>query len=199
MGADIRLDQRGARRVDEPEVTDAQRRGDDTVELEDDRRVRTEDPHAEFTPDAVVAASGEGLAGRMQARRERALHVGPKTFAIPGWDGDLEIVARPYARRKDLVEGVAPEKFIIGATQELRYRDGPDGDWETIPGKWGKGLAAMMGVTVDSASALVRAVFSRPVDGEWVENPVAIDAFAVELMGWMEGRSSEVDEQLGEP
>jgi hypothetical protein len=198
VSADLHVGPRGITREQPPppEVDDATRRG----EVPDDDASEVQ-AHAEpegFAPEDAADAAGGGLAEQLQARRAAQLQRKAKEFPIPGWDGDLVIEVRPFADRRKIQEGISAELFIAGATHRLKFRHGPGEPWQIIKGKWSPTFAKMLGARADSVSALIRDVFSTPVDGELVENPLALEGFTVELMAWMRDVGDEADADLGE-
>lgn len=137
------------------------------------------------TPERVAEATNGSLAARLRAKHAE-IQQGTKQFEVPGWDGDLVIVARVVRDRKQLAQGMTNEQLIVEATTQVLYRD-EDGELQDIGG-W-KGVGEHMGLTDFTLGQVVRAV---------LDNPLRLDGFAEGLISWMMGRRSAVEAVLGE-
>jgi hypothetical protein len=130
------------------------------------------------------AADGS-LAGRLRAvltdEGERT-----REFPVPGRDG-LVLVARAVRDRKQIDAGMSNARLILEATDRLLLRD-EDGGTETIEGGW-QGVADIMGASEESLGRVVTAV---------LDNPLRLDGFAEQLITWMMGRRSQIEQLLGE-
>lgn len=153
--------------------------------------------------EALVAASGGGLADRMRAR-QRAMSA-TEEFPVPGWtlpDGSpgLILVAKTFGDRAAYMKGISLEVFIAKSTHKLLFVD-EDGTREEIPGGWGPGLCKIMGVDVAKATDLIRLVISKPDADDparMVPNVVGIGALAQAIMAWSETGQRQAEEDLGE-
>lgn len=136
-------------------------------------------------PEQVAAATDGSLAARLRAKHAE-IQQGTETFDVPGWDGDLVVKAKVLRDRKRLAEGISNEALVVEATEQVLYRD-DDGELRDIGG-W-KGVGEIMGLTGVTLGQVVRAV---------LDNPLRLDGFAEQLISWMMGRRSRIEQVLGE-
>ena len=138
------------------------------------------------TPESVADAVDGSLAARLRAKHAE-IKKGTEQFDVPGWDGDLVVEVRALRDRKKLAAGMRNEELILDATTSVLFRD-EDGELKDIGG-WG-GVGRIMGLTGDGVTlgAIVRAV---------LDNPLRLDGFAEQLIAWMMGRQSAIEQALG--
>jgi hypothetical protein len=105
---------------------------------------------------------------------------------VPGWDGDLVLVAKVVRDRKQLAAGMTNEQLVVEATTQVLYRD-DDGELQDIGG-W-QAVGEIMGLSNFTLGQVIRGV---------LDNPLRLDGFAETLISWMMGRRSAVEAALGE-
>jgi hypothetical protein len=138
------------------------------------------------SPEEIADATNGSLAARMRAKHEE-IKKSAKQFPVPGWDGDLVIVARVLRDRKKLSAGLTNEQLIVEVTTQVLYRD-EEGELKDCGG-W-QGVGKLMGVSGDfTLGQIVRAV---------LDNPLRLDAFAETVIAWVAGRQSVIERVLGE-
>lgn len=136
---------------------------------------------------AVAAASGSGLAARLQAGVRRLEADRTREFPIPGWDGDLVVRARKLDE-STIDKADTSLKTIALATDAVLLREHEDGPFTEL--SW-RGIGDQMGTPADVAvSQIIAAVFDR--------NGAAIRVFCAEMLAWMAGRQAAIDQLLGE-
>lgn len=136
---------------------------------------------------ALAAATGAGLAGRLQAGVKRLQADRTHRFDVPGWDGDLVVRAKkldePTIDRADTAL-----KTIALATDTVLLREDPDAPFQELT--W-RQIGDMMGAPAETTvTTIIAGVFDR--------NGAAIRVFCGELLAWMAGRQAAIDQLLGE-
>lgn len=138
-------------------------------------------------PEVVAAAADGGSLGAKLRAKLAQIEKGTKEFDIPGWDGELVMVAQIVRDSKQIAQGMTNEQLIIAATQKIQARN-DDGELEDLGG-W-EAVGAVMGMQGEyTLGQVVRAV---------LDNTLRLDAFAVVLTSWMAGRKSVIEQVLGE-
>jgi hypothetical protein len=130
-------------------------------------------------PEDVSAAVDGSLAAKMRAQAKRIRGRRTERFPIP--DTDLVVEAKVIKDARSVRTGLKSEMFIIRATSRLLLVD-EDGVEDEVPG--------LLGVKVEKAADLVKFVFGR--------NPWALDRFVADMLLWMQGRTAQLEEDLGE-
>jgi hypothetical protein len=157
----------------------------------------------QVTADQMVGAHGGSIADQMRARFEGMAST--EEFAVPGWElpnGEpgLIVEARAFGDRKAWQDQVSNEVFIVKSTHRLYFVD-DQGNKTEIEGKWGKGLAAMLGVNVDRAADLVGMVISKPDPdnpGQRIPNVTGIFTLATQIVAWSQKGRKDAEETLGD-
>ena len=156
-----------------------------------------EDPpavRAQFAPPAPADPADEladSLAGKLRALVERS-RTGEQDFSIPGFGGQLILVARAVKDAGQLQAGMSPAAFVAHCTVRVVLIE--DDGSRTDLGVWGPKIAELLGrqdvlSSRTPSSDLVRFVF----DNEW-----RLDQFAKALLAWMGGEQLEAEQQAGE-
>jgi hypothetical protein len=136
------------------------------------------------TPERVADAIDGSIAARLRAKHAE-IQQGTRQFDVPGWDGDLVVVARVVRDRKQLAAGMTNEQLVVEATSQVLYRDDAGGMQDI--GGWA-GVGQAMGLESVTLGQIVRAV---------LDNPLRLDGFAESIISWMMGRQSAVEAVLG--
>jgi hypothetical protein len=140
-------------------------------------------PHS----DQVAAATGSGLAARLQAGVRQLQASRTKDFDVPGWDGDLQIRARKLDE-PTIDKADSALKTIALATETVLLREHDGAPYSEL--SW-RQIGDTMGVPPETTvTEIVAGVFDR--------NGAAIRVFCGELLAWMAGRQSAIDQLLGE-
>lgn len=147
-----------------------------------ERPVAAVGPTSEQVADAVDGS----LAARLRAKAQEAQQHSTKQFDVPGWDGDLVLVARLIRDRKRIAQNIRNEQFIVEATSDVLFRD-DQGELQSLGG-W-QGVAKAMQLPDATLGQVVRTV---------LDNPIRLDAFTNDLVTWMAGRRSDLEQLLGE-
>jgi hypothetical protein len=138
--------------------------------------------------EAIASAAGGGLAQRLQARYEALRAERTMEFAVPGWGGDVILVAKKLTKVPK-VQGESSgytARFIAAATDHLILVNDA-GDRERVD-SW-RGLADLIGVEAHSASALIMVV---------LDNHLRLESFGTRIVEWMVGETAEDEQTLGE-
>lgn len=162
--------------------------------IDDQRRVET--PLPSTAAPAVAGSTGKntpantGLANVLQAGLASLEADKTKEFPVPGWDvakgQGLTVRARkiPESERED---ADTPVKTIALATEAVLLQD-ENGEFKTVANGW-RGVADLMGIPDESTSDVIRRV---------LDNGARLDDFSVRIMAWMLGRTSQLEQLLGE-
>lgn len=152
------------------------------------------EPAVETPPENALEAAAqqpeqfnESLAEKLRAKRAE-IEAGTQQFPVPGWDEELVVEISPIKDRKTVAKGLTNEQLILAVTRRVLYRD-DDGELHDIGG-W-EGVGQVMGLAGPNVSlgGIVREV---------LDNPLRLDGFAADLLLWMMGRRSVIDQVLGE-
>lgn len=154
-------------------------------------------------PEAVSEATDGSAAGRLRAKQAE-LSRSTKEFGLPGWfntetgNYDLVLVPKSISDRKRLAAGMTNEQLIVAATARILERT-DDGELVEIEGCWA-GVGAALGITGDVTLGKIVRTTLAIVDeaGEVVEAPLRVDGLAEQLIAWMMGRRSQIEQALGE-
>lgn len=108
------------------------------------------------------------------------------TFDMPGWAGQMRLVARKFKEHEiDLGNTVA--KTIYHATDRIEIKN-PDGEWVEVDGGW-RGVAALM----DAQDQELSDVINRVLD-----NPARAREFSAGILAWMTYAQQDIEHALGE-
>lgn len=158
---------------------------------------------AQPSPELAAAATDGSPAGWLRATQQK-LAKATQQIGMPGWlDPDtgefaLMLEVKSISDRKKLTGAITNEAFIVDATVRVLRRN-EDGQLQEILGGW-QGVANGLGLGASATlGQAVRATLGTVSDdGELVESPLRVDALAQEIMAWMTGRRSAIEQALGE-
>jgi hypothetical protein len=141
-------------------------------------------------PDPVDMADAldGSLAARLRAKHEQ-IRQGTKEFPVPGWDGELVMVARLPDRALLADENLSNERLIAECTQKVIFRH--EGEMREVPNGW-VGVGQLMGLT-EGDHVTVGQIISTVLDNE-----LRLDGLGVDLTAWIMGRRSQLERVLGE-
>jgi hypothetical protein len=133
--------------------------------------------------DARSARESDSLAAVLNAGLEELDADATRTFDVPGWSTMRLRVKDIHDRDRE--EADSPVKTIALATDAVLLLQ--DDEWVEVPHAW-RGIAEKMGRPELSTSDVIRRV---------LKNGARLDAFSLRIVGWMVGRSDEIEQALG--
>lgn len=139
------------------------------------------EPSADSAPERPGV---RGLADALNAGLAKLDREIVRTFDVPGWE-TMRLRARSRFDETERQRATSSAKTIALVTEAVELRD-ENGDWQPVEHGW-RGIALLMG----RPDATTTEVITRVLD-----NGARVDVFAAELVDWLVGDRTAVEQAL---